>query len=46
MTQYKEIVGVTYNAFPTLVLVGIIYFVLNFVLSKLVGMAERKMKHA
>ena len=46
MTQYKEIVGVTYNAFPTLVLVGIIYFVLNFVLSKFVGMAERKMKHA
>ena len=45
MTQYKEIVGVTFNAFPTLMLVGVIYFVLNFVLSKCVGVAERKMKH-
>lgn len=46
MTQYKEVVGVTYNAFPTLMLVGIIYFILNFVLSKILGFAERKMKHA
>lgn len=44
MTQYKEVVGVTYNAFPTLMLVGIIYFVLNFVLSKILALAERKMK--
>lgn len=46
MTQYKELVGVTFNAFPTLMLVGVIYFVLNFVLSKGLGFAERKMKHA
>lgn len=46
MTQYKEVVGVTYNAFPTLMLVGIIYFILNFVLSKILGLVERKMKHA
>ena len=45
MTQYKDFVGTNYNAFPTLMLVGVIYFVLNFVLSKCVGFAERKMKH-
>ncbi len=45
MTQYKEVVGVTYNSFPTLLLVGVIYFILNFVLSKIIGVFERRMKH-
>ncbi len=44
MTQYKELVGVTFNAFPTLVLVSIIYFVLTFVLSKALKLYERRLK--
>lgn len=44
MTQYKELVGVTFNAFPTLLLVAVIYFVLNFVLSKALKFYERKLK--
>ena len=46
MTQYKELVGVTFNAFPTLLVVSLIYFVLNFILSKLLKIVERKMKYA
>ncbi len=46
MTTYLEIVGITHNAMPILMIIGIIYFVLNFVLSKLLGVFERKMKHA
>lgn len=45
MTQYKEFVGWNHNAFPTLMLVGVIYFILNFVLSKIIGLFERRMKH-
>lgn len=44
MTCYKDIVGQTHNALPTLFIVGIIYFVLTFALSKLLKYAERKMK--
>ncbi len=44
MTCYKDIVGVTHNALPTLFIVGIIYFVLTFVLSKVMKYLERRMK--
>lgn len=44
MTQYKELVGVTFNAFPTLIVVSIIYFVLNFILSKALKLYERRLK--
>lgn len=44
MTCYKDIVGQTHNALPTLFIVGIIYFVLTFALSKLLKYAERMMK--
>ncbi len=45
MSQYKEIVGQTFNAFPTLLVVAVIYFVLNFTLSKCLKVFERRMKH-
>ena len=44
MTQYHVIVGTTHNSLPILMIIGIIYFVLNFVLSKLLGVFERRMK--
>lgn len=44
MTVYDNILGVTHNALPTLFIVGIIYFVLTFALSKLLRFAERRMK--
>lgn len=45
MTQYHVIVGKTHNSLPILMIIGIIYFILNFVLSKALGFFERKMKH-
>ena len=44
MTFYKEYVGVTHDALPAFIVVGLVYFVLNFVLSKGLKFAERKMK--
>ena len=44
MTQYHKIVGKTHNSLPILMIIGIIYFVLNFVLSKGLGACERRMK--
>lgn len=44
MTQYHKIVGKTHNSLPILMIIGIIYFVLNFVLSKGLGIFERRMK--
>ena len=44
MTQYSIIVGKTHNSLPILMIIGIIYFVLNFVLSKALGAFERRMK--
>ena len=44
MTQYHVIVGTTPNSLPILMIIGIISFVLNFVLSKLLGVFERRMK--
>lgn len=44
MTFYKEYVGVTHDALPAFIVVGVVYFVLNFVLSKGLKFAERRMK--
>lgn len=44
MTAYKDVVGVTYNSLPALMIVGVLYFVLNFSLSKILVRFERKMK--
>lgn len=46
MTIYYTVIGVTHNSLPTLMIIGIIYFVVNFILSKLLKLVERKMKHA
>ena len=44
MTQYHIIVGKTHNSLPILMIIGIIYFILNFVLSKALGVFERRLK--
>ena len=44
MTTYSVVKGVTFNVIPTLMDIGVIYFVLTFTLSKLLGMAERRMR--
>ena len=44
MTVYLQIKGVLYKPMPTLMIVGVIYFVLNFTLSRLLKLAEKRMK--
>ena len=44
MTTYSIIKGITFNVIPTLMDIGVIYFVLTFTLSKLLSKAERRMK--
>lgn len=44
MTSYLTVKGQTYLAFETLLIVGVIYFVVTFTLSKLVGLYEKKLK--
>ena len=44
MTSYLIVKGATHITIPTLMVVGIIYFILNFVLSKLMKLFERRMK--
>ena len=44
MTSYHIIVGTTHNSLPILMIIGIIYFILNFVLSKALAVFERRMK--
>jgi ABC-type amino acid transport system permease subunit len=43
MTSYLKVKGATYLGFETLIIVGIIYFLLTFPLSKLVAHFEKKM---
>ncbi len=44
MTQYKTINGATYLSIEPLIIIGIIYFVLTFTLSKAVAVLERRLK--
>ncbi len=44
MTQYKTISGALYLAIEPLIIVGIIYFILTFTLSKGVAVIERRLK--
>ena len=46
MTTYLTVKGATYLAFESLIIVGIIYFILTFTLSKLVGAFERRLKQS
>jgi len=43
MTSYKTVQSATFLALESLVIVGVIYFVLNFVLSKLLKVLERRL---
>ena len=42
MTTYAVIKGVTFSPLPTLMDIGILYFVMTFTLSKLLGKVERR----
>ena len=44
MTQYKSISGALYLTIEPLIIVGIIYFVLTFTLSKAIAVLERRLK--
>ena len=44
MTTFATVKGVTFKALPTLMVVGVIYFLMTFTLSKLMGVLERRMK--
>ena len=44
MTQYRIIQGITFLAFEPLVIIGVIYFIMTFMLSKLVAAYERRLK--
>ena len=46
MTSYLTVRGATFLAIESLFIVGVIYFVLTFALSKLVGIYENKLKNA
>ena len=46
MTSYLIVKGATYLAFESLIIVGAIYFVLTFSLSKLVSAFERRLKQS
>jgi His/Glu/Gln/Arg/opine family amino acid ABC transporter permease subunit len=46
MTSYLKVKGNTYLTLECLTIVGAIYFILTFTLSKLLQRAERRMKHA
>ena len=43
MTSYLKVKGATYLGFESLIIVGCIYFLLTFPLSKLVAHFEKKM---
>ena len=44
MTQVLLIKGATYLTIEPLVIVAVVYFVLTFILSKLVGLLERRLR--
>ena len=43
MTSYKTVAAATFLQLPSLTIAGIIYFVLNFILSRLLRMLERRL---
>ncbi len=45
MTSYLVVKGATYLAFESLMIVGMIYFMLTFTLTKLIGVYERRLKN-
>jgi ABC-type amino acid transport system permease subunit len=45
MSSYRTINGALYLTLEPLIIVGIIYFILTFTLSKLVAVLERRLRH-
>ena len=43
MTSYLKVRGATYLALESLIIIGIIYLIVTFTLSKLIGKYERKL---
>lgn len=43
MTQFKTIQGITFRVLEPLTIIGIIYFLLTFILSKLIALLERRL---
>ena len=43
MTSFKTVQSATFLALQSLTIVGVIYFALNFVLSRLLGVLERRL---
>lgn len=46
MTSYYEVKSATFLSLPTLMIVGIIYFVITFTLSKIIAYFEKRMKRS
>ena len=44
MTQYQTISGKTYMVIEPLIIIGVIYFVVTFTMSKLIAVLERRLK--
>ena len=44
MTQYQTISGKTYMVIEPLIIIGLIYFVITFTMSKLIAILERRLK--
>ena len=44
MTQYQTISGKTYMVIEPLIIIGIIYFIVTFTMSKLIALLERRLK--
>ena len=46
MTSYLKVKGITFLSLECLFIVGVIYFVMTFVLSKVIGVYERRLKNS
>ena len=44
MPQYQTISGKTYLVIEPLIIIGVIYFVVTFTMSKLIAVLERRLK--
>ena len=44
MTSYLKVKGINYLTMECLIITGAIYFILNFILSKILVLFERRMK--
>ena len=44
MTQYQTISGKTYMVIEPLIIIGVIYFVVTFTMSKFIAVLERRLK--